>query len=113
MLPIRQRFENAEDYVEHVRRARAEGRRPWDPASGAELRAALREFPEQAYLFRPADGETGTFREQMEYARGDKRPSWVPSEPLDDDWQEKFLTTLHRDEEFRLATMALLRGEES
>ncbi|MFQ5733041.1 MAG: hypothetical protein ACE5KM_13955 [Planctomycetaceae bacterium] len=97
-------FHTAEEFIAAVDDARRHDHQPPDPVTRAEFLALADEFPDLARRYRPADPFW------LEYM-GLPRHYGLPIKPLDELWQERFLTTLDDDDDFRAAVAHLvLRG---
>jgi hypothetical protein len=98
----RPEFHGPDDYVEDVTKCLESGYEPFDPATIAELHAALERWPEYARRWLPNAAEC--------LKLGIDPTIGQPVEPLSEREQERLLVTLAKDDDFRLAFRSLLFG---
>jgi hypothetical protein len=98
----RPEFHGPDDFVEHVAMCLASGYEPFDPATIAELHAALERWPEYARRWLPNAAECSKL--------GIDPTIGQAVEPLSEREQERSLVTLAKDCDFRLAFRSLLFG---
>ena len=100
LLMHRPFFKTVNDYVHHLDESRANGREPWAPNTVAELEAALEHFPQHGRRCLPSPCELTLIGLPAHFGREVK--------PFPELFQERFLTTLEDDFEFRDAVNILL-----
>lgn len=93
-------FHGPDDFVEHVAMCLASGYEPFDPATIAELHAALERWPEYARRWLPPFDECSKL--------GIDPTVGQLVEPLTDREQDRFLLTLRDNDEFRVAVRSLI-----
>ncbi len=93
-------FHGPDDFVEHVAMCLASGYEPFDPATIAELHAALERWPEYARRWLPSVDECSKLGIDLTVGQLVK--------PLTDREQDRFLVTLRDNDEFRVAVRSLI-----
>ena len=88
-----------EEYLDHVRLARSEGRSPVPYQTVEQFKALCEHYPKLAHMPGPRDLELMGL------------PRWFGRvEEFNDLWKERFLLTAQKDAEFRAAVRFLLMG---
>lgn len=104
-ITTRPDFGDTANYVAHVAEALAAGEpwAVWPPETKTELAAVVESFPEHRHRWLPSARDLAQIDLPAHLGRDVL--------PFDEEWQERFLTTLQGDAEFRAAVVALLAGD--
>ena len=97
---FRPTFADAGTYVAHVRCCLERGRRPWEPATIAELKAVVNEFHDEASRWLPSSRELSAMGLSPYFGR--QAPAWGEAA------QERLLATVEADPDFASAMRNLL-----
>ena len=99
-ITLRPEFHGPDDYVEHVAACLSSGYEPFEPATIAELHAAIEQWPDYARRWLPTADECSKLG--IDPAIGQM------VEPLTDGEQDRLLLTLRDNDEFRVAVCSLI-----